>query len=78
VLVDKMVVYAGLGIAEVWIWQPSTAAIAVNRLVDGAYQRRERSEVLPALELAVLAKFVRPGENQTALAKAYQTALRGR
>jgi Uma2 family endonuclease len=77
-LVDKMAVYAGLGIAEVWIWQPSTAAIAVHRLVAGAYELCERSEVLPALELAVLAKFVRPGENQTALAKAYQAALRGR
>jgi hypothetical protein len=42
------------------------------------YQRRERSEVLPALALAELAKFVQPGENQTALAKAYQAALRGR
>jgi Uma2 family endonuclease len=77
-LVDKMAVYAGLGIAEVWVWQPSTAAIAVNRLVDGAYQRRERSEVLPALDLAELAKFVQPGENQTALVKAYQAVLRGR
>jgi Uma2 family endonuclease len=76
--VDKMAVYAGLGIAEVWVWQPSTAAIAVNRLVDGAYQHRDRSEVLPALDLAELAKFVRPGESQTELVIAYQTALRGR
>jgi Uma2 family endonuclease len=77
-LVDKMAVYAGLGVVEVWVWQPSTGGIAVNRLVDGAYQQRERSEVLPALDLAELAKFVRPGENQTALAKAYQAVLRGR
>src|SRR3954471_10546745 len=34
-LVDKLAVYAGLGVAEVWVWQPSTAAILVNRLVDG-------------------------------------------
>lgn len=77
-LVDKLAVYAGLGIAEVWVWQPSTAAIIVNRLVDGAYQRCERSEVLPALDLVELAGFVQPGENQTALAKAYQAALRRR
>ncbi|TMQ02449.1 MAG: Uma2 family endonuclease [Deltaproteobacteria bacterium] len=44
--VDKMAVYAGLGVPEVWVWQPSTGAIVVNRLVEGAYQRRERSEVL--------------------------------
>jgi Uma2 family endonuclease len=76
--VDKMAVYAGLGVVEVWVWQPSASAIAVNRLVAGAYQLRERSEVLPALDLAELAKFVRPGESQTELVIAYQTALRGR
>ncbi len=76
--VDKMAVYAGLGVAEVWIWRPSTAAIAVHRLIDGAYQRRERSEVLPELDLAELARFVQPGESQTALVRAYQAALRAR
>jgi Uma2 family endonuclease len=76
--VDKMAVYAGLGVAEVWIWRPNAASIAVNRLVDGAYQRRERSEVLPALEIAELARFVQPGENQTELVRAYQAVLRGR
>ena len=77
-LVDKVAVYAGLGVVEVWVWQPSTSAIAVNRLIDGAYQRRERSEVLPALDLAELARYVQPGESQTELVIAYQTALRGR
>jgi Uma2 family endonuclease len=77
-LVDKMAVYAGLGVIEVWVWQPSTAEIAVNRLVDGTYQQRECSEVLPALDLGELAKFVRPGENQTALVRAYQAVLRAR
>jgi Uma2 family endonuclease len=76
--VDKMAVYAGLGVAEVWIWRPNAASIAVNRLVDGAYQRRDRSEVLPALDLAELARFVQPGENQTELVRAYQAVLRGR
>jgi Uma2 family endonuclease len=77
-LVDKMAVYAGLGIAEVWTWRPTTATIVVNRLIDGVYRSCERSAVLPALDLAELAKFVQPGENQTALAKAYQAALRAR
>lgn len=77
-LVDKMAVYAGLGVSEVWVWRPSTAAIVVNRLIDGAYQRSERSEVLPALDLTELAKFVQPGENQTELVRAYQAVLRAR
>ncbi|HEY0478980.1 MAG TPA: Uma2 family endonuclease [Kofleriaceae bacterium] len=76
--VDKMAVYAGLGVTEVWVWRPGAAALTVNRLVDGAYQRRERSEVLPALDLGELARFVQPGENQTELVRAYQAILRGR
>jgi Uma2 family endonuclease len=77
-LVDKMAVYAGLGVPEVWVWRPSPAAIVVNRLLDGEYQRRERSEVLPTLDLAELARFVQPGENQTELVRAYQAELRAR
>jgi Uma2 family endonuclease len=77
-LVDKMAVYAGLGVPEVWVWRPSPAAIVVNRLIGGEYQRRERSEVLPALDLVELARFVQPGENQTELVRAYQAVLRAR
>jgi hypothetical protein len=50
----------------------------VNRLVDGVYERRERSEVLPALDLARLASYVQPGESQTELVRAYQAILRAR
>jgi Uma2 family endonuclease len=77
-LVDKMAVYAGLGVPEVWEWRPSTQLIAVHHLVGETYERRDRSEILPDLDVAQLATFVRPGENQTQLAKAYQAALRGR
>lgn len=75
-LVDKMAVYAGLGVSEVWSWRPSTKTISVMVLVDGAYVERSRSVVLPTLDVALLSSFVKPGESQTALAKAYQAALR--
>jgi Uma2 family endonuclease len=74
-LVDKMAVYAGLGIREVWTWEPG-GAVEVHRLVDGAYERRARSELLPDLDLALLSQFVRPGESQVGLVKAYRAALR--
>jgi Uma2 family endonuclease len=77
-LVDKMAVYAGLGVPEVWEWRPTTKTVAVHRLVGEHYERRDRSEVLPALDLAELSRFVQPGENQTRLAKQYQAALRPR
>lgn len=77
-VVDKMAVYAGLDVPEVWVWRPITGTIVVNRLVDGGYRPQERSEVLPALDLAELARFVQPGENQTELVRAYQAVLRAR
>jgi Uma2 family endonuclease len=77
-LVDKMAVYAGLGVGEVWTWRPSTATIVVHVLVDGAYVERTRSSVLPSLDVMQLSSFVKPGESQTALAKAYQAALRAK
>lgn len=77
-LVDEMAVYAGLGVPEVWEWRPTTSSIIVHRLVGDTYQRRDRSEVLPDLDIAQLSQFVRPGENQTRLAKHYQAALRAR
>jgi Uma2 family endonuclease len=75
-LVDKMAVYAGLGVAEVWEWRPSAGRIVVFRLAGDRYEQGERSQALPELDLAELSRFVRPGENQTRLAKAYQAALR--
>jgi Uma2 family endonuclease len=75
-LVDKMAVYAGLGVPEVWEWRPRARAMMVHRLVGDRYERRDRSELLPELDLALLSSFVQPGENQTRLAKAYQAALR--
>jgi Uma2 family endonuclease len=75
-LVDKMAVYAGLGVPEVWSWREG-GPVEVWRLAGENYERRARSEVLPELDVAELSRFVRPGESQTALAKAYQASLRG-
>ncbi len=75
-LVDKTAVYAGLGVAEVWVWRPTTATLAVHHLVGDRYELRERSDVLPDLDVSALSRFVQPGQNQTALAKAYQASLR--
>lgn len=77
-LVDKMAVYAGLGVPEVWEWRPNAKAIVVHRLIGERYERRDRSEVLPQLDLAELSQFVQPGESQTRLVKQYQAALRSR
>lgn len=77
-LVDKLAVYAGLGVAEVWVWRPKTATIEIHRLVGETYELRGSSDVLPDLDVAHLSTFVQPDENQTQLAKAYQASLRAR
>ena len=75
-LVDKMAVYAGLGVSEVWQWTPGAQSIVVQRLVGDRYELRTASEILPDLDIAQLSSFIRPGESQLQLAKAYQAALR--
>jgi Uma2 family endonuclease len=77
-LVDKMAVYAGLEVPEVWEWRPTNKTIVVHRLVGDRYERSDRSKILPQLDLAELSEFVQPGESQTRLAKQYQAALRSR
>ena len=75
-LVDKLEVYAGLGVAEVWMWRAGTRAFVVHRLAEARYTVVNRSQLLPALDLVLLASFVRPGESHTALVKAFRQALR--
>jgi Uma2 family endonuclease len=75
-LLDKLDVYAGLGIAEVWVLKDD--ALSVYRLVSGAYRQEGASECLPALDLAHLASFVRVGAKQSAAVRAYRAELRAR
>ena len=74
-LLDKLEVYAGLGVAEVWVWHSTSRNFAVHRLTAGRYEPVASSELLEGLDLAVLGSFVRGGENHTALVKAYRAAL---
>jgi Uma2 family endonuclease len=74
-LVDKLAVYAGLTVQEVWLWDDARKAIEVHRLMGEGYEIRPRSEIVPELDLALLSRFVRPGESHTALARAFRTAI---
>jgi Uma2 family endonuclease len=72
--VDKLEVYRGLGVPEVWVWKDGK--LVVLRLVAGAYQQRARSEALPGLDLQHFVSFVREGASQSQVVKAYRAALR--
>jgi Uma2 family endonuclease len=74
--VDKMAVYAGLGVREVWVWEANQLKIHVLR--DGRYVINTTSDLLPALDVVELAEFVRQGEqDQTATVRRYWGRLRG-
>jgi Uma2 family endonuclease len=55
-LLDKLAIYAGLGVPEVWIFR--RGAFAVYVLTGGEYQRHERSVLLADLDLSLVASLV--------------------
>jgi Uma2 family endonuclease len=73
--IDKLDVYRGLGVGEVWIWREGT--LEVHVLAGDAYERRERSASLPDLELVDLARHI-DTEHQTEAVKKYRRSLRCR
>ena len=71
--IDKLEVHRGLGVGEVWFWREG--AIEVSVLVDDRYERRDRSALLPDLDLMELARHIDP-ENQTESVMRYRQTLR--
>lgn len=54
-LVDKLRVYAGLGVPEVWTFR--NGAFRVHVLEEERYRETDRSELLPDLDLALVAEL---------------------
>jgi Uma2 family endonuclease len=71
--IDKLEVYRGLGVPEVWLWQHEK--LTVYQLVGDGYRSAARSRFLPDLDLEQMLSFVRP-DDQTAAVRAYRDALR--
>lgn len=71
--IDKLDVYLGLGVPEVWFWEEGR--LSVYRASGDRYERRERSELLPSLDLDQLSAFVRM-PSQVDAVRAYRDALR--
>lgn len=72
-LVDKIEVYRGLGVPELWIWRAGRIDVQVLR--RGRYQAAARSALLPALDLALLVQHLEQ-ESQTRAVKSFRAALR--
>jgi Uma2 family endonuclease len=54
-LLDKLHVYQGFGVPEVWLFRKS--AFELYRLAGEAYERIERSGFLPELDFALIARL---------------------
>jgi len=72
--INKLEVYRGLGVGEVWMWRQGTIEVYVL-LPDETYERRERSALFPDLDLAELARHI-DVENQTEAIRRYRETLR--
>ncbi|NER79264.1 MAG: Uma2 family endonuclease [Leptolyngbya sp. SIO1D8] len=72
-LVDRLDIYRGLGVKEVWVWQ--AGQFAIYHLRSNGYEPIPASELLPKLDIALLASRVQP-ESQFDAVMAFREAIR--
>lgn len=72
-LLDKLAVYEGIGIREVWVWEDGRFRFFTLR--EDGYEETTASELVPGLDFGHLAEFAEP-EDQHAAVRAYRDALR--
>ncbi len=73
--IDKLKVYQGLGVKEVWFWENQQLNIYSLVNEGQGYEAQQTSQLLPRLEVTLLAGFV-GNPNQTQAVKAYRRALK--
>jgi Uma2 family endonuclease len=71
---DKLEIYRGLGVAEVWVWDRD-AGLRVFALRDGRYAQATGSKFFPDLDLAWFATFL-DQPTQTQAVRALRAAMR--
>ncbi|MGK7887970.1 MAG: Uma2 family endonuclease [Leptolyngbyaceae cyanobacterium] len=74
-LVDKLDIYQGLGVQEVWQWQEGQ--FSIYHLGSTGYEVVATSELLPELDINLLASYVKP-EAQFEAVLAFRDAIAGR
>lgn len=72
-VVDKLEIYRGLGVTEVWVWEAEE--FTIHSLRSSGYERVHTSKLLPGCNIALLASFVKPDEQFDAV-MAYRDALK--
>ncbi len=74
-LLDKLRVYDGLEVPEVWLLRDEAFAV-YRRRTEGGYERIERSGFLPDLDLELVARFVTREDQDVAL-REFADAIQG-
>ena len=65
-LLDKLAVYDGFGVPEVWLFENGAFEIH-RRKASGEYARHTKSALLPDLDFALVAKLAKMGDQLAAL-----------
>ncbi|NER08830.1 MAG: Uma2 family endonuclease, partial [Okeania sp. SIO3C4] len=58
--INALEVYQGLGVSEVWFWQ--NGSFSIYYLNKGKYEQAVRSNLLPLLDIELLASYVESDE----------------
>ena len=74
-LLDKLEVYRGLGVREVWVYR--NGRFEVHALHGERYERIATSEIFPEVDLAAIARYVAMPDQHAAL-RAFRDELRAR
>jgi Uma2 family endonuclease len=72
-LVDKLDIYQGLEVTEVWVWEAGQFRIYCLRA--NGYELIHQSELLPNCDIAMLASYIKPADQFDAV-MAFREALR--
>lgn len=72
---NKLRVYQGLGVQEVWFWKKGKFEIYSLVDADREYEAQEKSLLLPQLDFNLLTQFI-DNPQQTQAVKAYRKALK--
>jgi Uma2 family endonuclease len=75
-LIDKLDVYAGMGISEVWVFRDGRFTIHVLDCAHGRYDVRTSSALLPGLDFDTVARFAVREDTPQAL-REFEELVRG-
>jgi len=67
--VDKLAIYQGLSVPEVWFWLDQS--LTVYQLTTSGYEVSQQSLLLPELDLGLLAQYIQPERQSEAVREFY-------